>query len=70
VPNAASVVITENTSLIRKLIDLKADGNRQTILAGATRFITVKYADVTGDDLNELLDPATFEYGRESSAPR
>ena len=56
VPNAASVVITENTSLIRKLIDLKAEIDKPSSQV-ATRFITVKYADVTelAATLNELL---------------
>ncbi len=56
VPNAASVVITENTSLIRKLIELKAEIDKPSSQV-ATRFITVKYADVTelATTLNELL---------------
>ena len=56
VPNAASVVITENTSLIRKLIDLKVEIDKPSSQV-ATRFITVKYADVTelATTLNELL---------------
>ena len=56
VPNAASVVITENTSLIRKLIDLKEEIDKPSSQV-ATRFITVKYADVTelATTLNELL---------------
>jgi general secretion pathway protein D len=56
VPNAASVVITENTSLIRKLIDLKAEIDKPSSQV-ATRFITVKYADVSelATTLNELL---------------
>lgn len=56
VPNAASIVITENTSLIRKLIDLKAEIDKPSSQV-ATRFITVKYADVTelSTTLNELL---------------
>lgn len=56
VPNAASVVITENTSLIRKLIELKAQIDKPSSQV-ATRFITVKYADVTelATTLNELL---------------
>jgi general secretion pathway protein D len=56
VPNAASVVITENTSLIRKLIDLKAEIDKPSSQV-ATRFITVTYADVTelATTLNELL---------------
>lgn len=56
VPNAASVVITENTSLIRKLIDLKAQIDKPSSQV-ATRFIDVRYADVTelAATLNELL---------------
>jgi len=56
VPNAAAVVITENTSLIRKLIDLKKEIDKPSSQV-ATRFITVKYADVTelATLLNDLL---------------
>ncbi|MFK7851335.1 MAG: secretin N-terminal domain-containing protein [Akkermansiaceae bacterium] len=56
VPNAASVVITENTSLIRKLIELKAEIDKPSSQV-ATRFINVRYADVTelATTLNELL---------------
>jgi len=56
VPNAASVVITENTSLIRKLIDLKAEIDKPSSQVG-TRFINVEYADVTelATTLSELL---------------
>ena len=56
VPNAASVVITENTSLIRKLIDLKEEIDKPSSQI-ATRFITVQYADVTelATTLNDLL---------------
>lgn len=56
VPNAAAVVITENTSLIRKLIDLKAEIDKPSSQV-ATRFIPVKYSDVTelAATLNELL---------------
>ncbi len=59
VPNAASVVITENTSLIRKLIDLKAQIDKPSSQV-ATRFIDVRYADVTelAATLNELLGQA------------
>ena len=57
VPNAAAVVITENTSLIRKLIDLKAEIDKPGSVQ-ATRFIPVRYADVTeiATVLNELLN--------------
>lgn len=56
VPNAASVIITENTSLIRKLIDIKAQIDKPSTLI-ATRFISVKYADVTelATTLNEMI---------------
>lgn len=46
VPNASAVVITENTSLIRKLIDLKKEIDKPGSVQ-ATRFIKVQYADVT-----------------------
>ncbi len=57
VPNAAAVVITENTSLIRKLIDLKEEIDKPGSVQ-ATRFIPVRYADVTeiANVLNELLN--------------
>ncbi len=56
VPNAAAVVITENTSLIRKLIDIKAQIDKPSTQV-ATRFITVKFADVTelATTINEML---------------
>ena len=56
VPNAASVIITENTSLIRKLIDIKAQIDKPSSLV-ATRFINVKFADVTelATTLNEMV---------------
>ena len=56
VPNAASVVITENTSLIRKLIDIKAQIDKPSSQV-ATRFINVKFADVTelATTINEML---------------
>jgi type II secretion system protein D len=56
VPNASAVVITENTSLIRKLIDLKKEIDKPGSVQG-TRFIKVKYADVTeiADTLTTLL---------------
>lgn len=56
VPNAASVIITENTSLIRKLIDIKAQIDKPSSEV-IPRFIDVKYADVTelATTLNELL---------------
>ncbi len=57
IPNTASVVITENTSLIRKLIDLKREIDKPSAQV-ATRFIRVQYADVTelAATLNELLN--------------
>ncbi len=57
VPNAAAVVITENTSLIRKLLDLKEEIDKPSGLV-ATRFIAVTYADVTelATLLNDLLN--------------
>jgi general secretion pathway protein D len=56
VPNASAVVITENTSLIRKLIDLKKEIDKPSSQIG-TRFIKVQYADVTeiATTLTELL---------------
>ena len=56
VPNAASVIITENTSLIRKLIDIKAQIDKPSSLVD-TRFINVKFADVTelATTLNEMV---------------
>lgn len=57
VPNAAAVVITENTSLIRKLIQLKEEIDKPGSVQ-ATRFIPVRYADVTeiANILNDLLN--------------
>jgi type II secretion system protein D len=56
VPNAAAVIITENTSLIRKLIDIRVEIDKPSSLV-ATRFINVKFADVTelATTLNEML---------------
>jgi general secretion pathway protein D len=53
---ASSVIITENTSLIRSFIELKKVIDKPSTEV-ATRFITVKYADVTelATTLNELL---------------
>lgn len=57
VPNAACVVITENTSLIRRLIDLQGviDVPSQNV---GTRFIKVQYTDVQelSETLNEILN--------------
>jgi len=57
IPNTASVIITENTSLIRRLIDLKREIDKPSAQV-ATRFIHVQYADVTelAATLNELLN--------------
>ena len=56
VPNAAAVIITENTSLIRKLIDIRVQIDKPSSLV-TNRFITVKFADVTelATTLNEML---------------
>ena len=56
VPNASAVVITENTSLIRKLIDLKKEIDKPGSVQ-ATRFIKVQYADVTeiAETISELV---------------
>jgi type II secretion system protein D len=56
VPNASAVVITENTSLIRRLIELKTEIDKPGSVQG-TRFIKVKYSDVTelADTLTTLL---------------
>ncbi len=56
VANASAIVITENTSLIRKLIDLKKEIDKPSSQVG-TRFIKVQYADVTeiATTLTELL---------------
>ena len=56
VSNASAVVITENTSLIRKLIDLKKEIDKPGSVQ-ATRFIKVQFADVTeiATTLTELL---------------
>ncbi len=56
VANASAVIITENTSLIRRLIELKKEID---VPGGkvATRFIKVEFADVTelATTLNELF---------------
>jgi general secretion pathway protein D len=46
VQNASAVVITENTSLIRKLIDLKKEIDKPGSVQGS-KFIKVQYADVS-----------------------
>ena len=57
VPNASSVIITENSSLIRRLIELQStiDVPSQQV---STRFIKVQYADVQelSETLNEILN--------------
>jgi len=57
VPNASAVIITENSSLIRRLIELQKtiDVPSQQV---ATRFIKVQYADVQelSETLNEILN--------------
>lgn len=56
IANASAVIITENTSLIRKLIQLREEIDKASSEV-STRFIKVQYADVTelAETLNELL---------------
>ncbi len=56
IPNASAVIITENTSLIRRLIELKKEIDKPGSVQG-TRFIKVQFADVTeiADTLTTLL---------------
>lgn len=56
IPNAGAVVITEKTSLIRRLIELAEEIDVSSSVA--TRFIKVQYADVQelADTLNEILN--------------
>ncbi|BCX50038.1 general secretion pathway protein GspD [Haloferula helveola] len=56
IPNAGAVVITEKTSLIRRLIELVEEIDVSASIA--TRFIKVQYADVQelSDTLNEILN--------------
>jgi type II secretion system protein D len=65
VPNAAAVVITENTSLIRRLIALQEviDVPSQNV---GTRFIKVQYADVQelSETLNEILNSQQQQQSR------
>jgi general secretion pathway protein D len=58
VPNASALVITENTSVIRKLIDLKEQIDKPSTDVQRA-FIKVTFADVTelAQTLNELLSP-------------
>ncbi len=57
VPNASAVSITENTSLIRRLIELQevVDVHSTTV---DTKFVRVQYADVTelAETLNQLVN--------------
>lgn len=57
VPNASAIVITENTQLIRSLIELKERIDVPSAQI-STRFVKVEYADVTelAETLNELLN--------------
>jgi type II secretion system protein D len=64
VANASALIITENTSLIRKLIDLKKEIDKPSSQV-ATRFIKVQYADVT-----ELAATLTELLGAQASAQK
>jgi general secretion pathway protein D len=57
IPNVSALVITENTSLIRKFIDLKAEIDKPSSQID-TLFVDVKFADVTevAATLNDLLN--------------
>ena len=56
IPNAGAVVITEKTSLIRRLIELQEEIDVSSTVS--TRFIKVQYADVQelSEILNEILN--------------
>ncbi len=56
IPNAGSVVITEKTSLIRRLIEIQQEIDVSSTVS--TRFIKVQYADVQelAETLNEILN--------------
>jgi type II secretion system protein D len=71
VPNAAAVVITENTSLIRKLIKLKEEIDKPSSQV-EPRFIDVKFADVTelATTLNDLLGNQQGAASRSASTPQ
>ncbi|MFT4175769.1 MAG: secretin N-terminal domain-containing protein [Luteolibacter sp.] len=58
VPNASAIVITDNTSLIRKLVQLKEEIDKPSSQV-STRFIKVQYADVTelATTLTTMLNP-------------
>ena len=66
VANASAVVITENTSLIRKLIDLKKEIDKPGSVQG-TRFIKVQYADVT-EIATTLTDLLTAQQATQKTA--
>jgi len=66
VPNASAVVITENTSLIRKLIDLKKEIDKPSSQV-ASRFVKVQYADVT-DIAKTLTDLLTNQSSTQKTA--
>ncbi len=57
VPNASSIVITESSSLIRRLVELQKEIDVPSQLVD-TRFIKVQYADVQelSETLNEILN--------------
>ncbi len=57
VPNASAIVITENTQLIRMLVELKDQIDVPSAQV-ATRFVKVEHADVTelAETLNEILN--------------
>lgn len=56
VPNASAVIITENTSLIRRLIELQETIDVPSTNV-STKFVKVQFADVTelADTLNQLV---------------
>ncbi len=66
VANASAIVITENTSLIRKLIDLKKEIDKPSSQVG-TRFIKVQYADVT-EIATTLTDLLTAQQSAQTTA--
>lgn len=66
VPNASAVVITENTSLIRRLIELKKEIDKPGSVSG-TRFIKVQYADVT-EIATTLTDLLTAQQSAQKTA--
>ncbi len=66
IPNASAIVITENTSLIKKLIDLKREIDKPGSVQ-STRFIKVNYADVT-EIASTLTDLFTAQQSAQSTA--